>query len=271
MAETTRNPEILRELWSALGNDPQLIAECLARPLLVERLNTRIEDMKGMGEGNAVRWNGGKGQIQKKMQQRTGAATSWNCLRMSGRRRLESWLRLLEGEEQDIPLRRVSALQEDGERFYVMEVLRKGSDRVKVAVVEWKKKGFDEWWVRMGERFTPEVEGEAFTYRLPEIAAGAPLPYAPNTWSATPTGAAPTARYWHTAVWTGTEMIVCGGTRTDGSRWTLYSMRTDAVSNYKGQNMQRGLVKVQPPPLIHQYQGEGKAYGKVYIAGNSKK
>ncbi|MCF6155573.1 MAG: hypothetical protein E3K36_10040 [Candidatus Brocadia sp.] len=38
MAETTRNPDMLRELWVALGNDPQLIAEVLARQTLVERL-----------------------------------------------------------------------------------------------------------------------------------------------------------------------------------------------------------------------------------------
>src|SRR5881296_2292293 len=38
MAKHTRQPEVLRELFEALGNDPFLIAECLARPLLTERL-----------------------------------------------------------------------------------------------------------------------------------------------------------------------------------------------------------------------------------------
>jgi hypothetical protein len=32
-----------------------------------------------------------------------------------------------------------------------------------------------------------------------------------NTWTATTTGNAPTARVGHTAVWTGSEMIVWGG------------------------------------------------------------
>jgi len=32
-----------------------------------------------------------------------------------------------------------------------------------------------------------------------------------NTWTATSTGSAPDARDWHTAVWTGSEMIVWGG------------------------------------------------------------
>jgi hypothetical protein len=38
MAQHTKQPEVLRELFDALGNDPFVIAECLARPALSERL-----------------------------------------------------------------------------------------------------------------------------------------------------------------------------------------------------------------------------------------
>src|SRR5260370_22607542 len=38
MAQHTRQPDVLRELFAALGNDPFVIAECLARPALAERL-----------------------------------------------------------------------------------------------------------------------------------------------------------------------------------------------------------------------------------------
>ena len=38
MAQNTRQPEVLQELFEALGNDPFVIAECLARPMLAERL-----------------------------------------------------------------------------------------------------------------------------------------------------------------------------------------------------------------------------------------
>ena len=41
MAQHTRQREVLRELFEALGNDPFVIAECLARPLLAERLLTQ--------------------------------------------------------------------------------------------------------------------------------------------------------------------------------------------------------------------------------------
>src|SRR5881394_1076329 len=38
MARDTKQPGVLRELFEALGNDPVVIAECLARPILAERL-----------------------------------------------------------------------------------------------------------------------------------------------------------------------------------------------------------------------------------------
>src|SRR2546430_374981 len=38
MAQHTKQPEVLRELFAALSNDPFVIAECLARPVLAERI-----------------------------------------------------------------------------------------------------------------------------------------------------------------------------------------------------------------------------------------
>src|SRR3954463_4006152 len=42
MAQHTKQPEALRELFEALGNNPFVIAECLARPALGERLVTHL-------------------------------------------------------------------------------------------------------------------------------------------------------------------------------------------------------------------------------------
>src|SRR6266536_5337231 len=52
MAQHTRQPEVLRELFEALGNDPFVIAECLARPALAERLVTNwyAYDQRSHGE-----------------------------------------------------------------------------------------------------------------------------------------------------------------------------------------------------------------------------
>src|SRR5207302_2161492 len=42
IASHTKQPGVLRELFAALGNDPFVIAECLARPVLAERLLTQL-------------------------------------------------------------------------------------------------------------------------------------------------------------------------------------------------------------------------------------
>jgi hypothetical protein len=52
MARHTKQPEVLREILAALSNDPFVIAECLARPALTERLLTTLyaHDQRFHGE-----------------------------------------------------------------------------------------------------------------------------------------------------------------------------------------------------------------------------
>ena len=51
MARNTKQSEVLREMFQALGNDPAVIAECLARPVLAERL---IADLSEQGQTRHV-------------------------------------------------------------------------------------------------------------------------------------------------------------------------------------------------------------------------
>jgi len=52
MARHTKQPGVLREIFAALGNDPYVIAECLARPALADRLarNLYAHDARFHGE-----------------------------------------------------------------------------------------------------------------------------------------------------------------------------------------------------------------------------
>ena len=119
MARNTKQPEFLRELFEAVGNDPFVIAECLARPVLTERL---VADLSAYDKS------------------------------------------------QRYPLLREQA-----------------------AV----------------SKFSITTLGTA-AYLLPKISN--PDVCTDNTWTATSTANAPSARFRHTAVWTGSEMIVWGGT-----------------------------------------------------------
>src|SRR5215831_14144764 len=45
MAQHTKQPQVLREIFQSLGDDASVVAECLARPLLAHRLLTELNDV----------------------------------------------------------------------------------------------------------------------------------------------------------------------------------------------------------------------------------
>jgi hypothetical protein len=118
MARSTKQPDVLGELFEALGSDPFVIAECLARPVFTERM---VADLSA---------------------------------------------------------------HDKGERFALLRTQAASGN------------------------FSITTSGKA-TYDLPEISN--PNACTDDTWTATSTSSAPNARSEHTAVWTGSEMIVWGG------------------------------------------------------------
>src|SRR5262249_4420688 len=55
MAKHTRQPEMLRDFFEGLGNDPLAIAECLARPVLTERLIADVRAKPQTGRLESLR------------------------------------------------------------------------------------------------------------------------------------------------------------------------------------------------------------------------
>ncbi len=137
MAKHTKQPEVLRELFEALGNDPFVIAECLARPALLERLTSNLDthDQRILGDAK-------------------------------------------HRAEADLQAHRT---------------------------IEQTK--FESRTAR-GENQTPTTMATRVDYALPKISDGGCVD---DSWTATSTTNPPEGRYDHTAVWTGSEMIVWGG------------------------------------------------------------
>src|SRR5882724_11041363 len=73
MAQHTNQPEVLREVFAALGNDPFVIAECLARPVLAEGLLRKIHD--GYQEPLNSRRGSAENQKRKPIAAVTGSYT----------------------------------------------------------------------------------------------------------------------------------------------------------------------------------------------------
>ena len=133
MAQHTKQPEVLRELFQALGNDPFVIAECLARAILAERLLAK----SGGGSSSP----------------------------------------LLDGKSNREAIKNSSP-------FAFPAITHGAADPPAISMPQ-----------------------DNVTYRIPEILDGC----ADDSWTATTTVNVPSGRAAHTAVWTGSEMIVWGG------------------------------------------------------------
>src|SRR5262249_43441279 len=65
MASHTRQPEVLRELFAALSNNPLIVAECLARPILSERLVGEFNTgSRPLAEGESMRSSAGRTETE---------------------------------------------------------------------------------------------------------------------------------------------------------------------------------------------------------------
>jgi N-acetylneuraminic acid mutarotase len=215
----TRNPELLRDLSRSLGDDPYLLAECLARPLLVDRL-ARSYFAAGERSGQAL-----DGWLEERA----------TALPIAGGTR--------PGDYRDFAL---PALAEAGagpvDEWQPTAALPEGVGGISVV---WTGSEMIVWGGGRdtGARYDPATDtwrttaalgapsarsrhtavwtgtemivwggcGQSFNFC--ELGSGGRYDPATDSWAPIASAGALTRRL-HTAVWTGTEMIVWGGCRT---------------------------------------------------------
>jgi N-acetylneuraminic acid mutarotase len=270
MAAYSRSPEVLAELFAAVGNSAQAAAECLARPLLVDRLiqsyyasderlhgslKTRARAdlagatpaaMKGMsGRYTEMEWRRGG----------TTATATPGVIALESRtfdERVRGLQNSLGDRSGNLPTGRVSELREDQSNFYAVALIAQDHDRVRLATVEWRKIPFESWWSETRPQLPMSLDATSYAFTLPQVAPNSNC--RDDSWK--PTLQLLDPRYEHTAVWTGSEMIIFGGMSSvgteynDGSRynpatdtWTLIaskgapSVRTQHVAVWTGREM----------------------------------
>jgi N-acetylneuraminic acid mutarotase len=167
MAKNTKQPEVLRELFEALGNDPFLIAECLARPVLSERLITSFA------------------QEQRKVRLASSEVAANNQRRKVILADTTYTLPIISYATTGCPdaWANTSRINAPGARFGHTAVWT-GTE-----MIVWGGNDGTNKDLKTGGRYNPSLD----------------------SWTATSMTNAPTARAAHTAVWTGSEMIVWGG------------------------------------------------------------
>ena len=230
MARETKQPEVLRELFDALGNDPAIIAECLARPILAKRL---IADLSAQDQTRHVE------SPQTDAQSTMSAATALN----------QSVYTLPEIADTCTDDAWTATTTTNA------PVARTGHTAVWTGseMIVWGGGIGMRSFTNTGGRYNPSTDSwtTSSTINAPSARDGHTAVwtgsemivwggadhfngfntggrYNPGTdsWTATSTSNAPTARAAHTAVWTGDEMIVWGGTAdSTGGR---YNPSTDS-------------------------------------------
>jgi N-acetylneuraminic acid mutarotase len=228
MSRQTRDPAVLREIYAALGDDAFVIAETLARPTLVDRL---IRSWYGSDERfhQAERWKAERAIARMRSASdlksvgglyseeefvlgspESPAQNARNPMAHLSAAEWRDWTDEISAQFgvtwESIPLGRPGGLQEDNEEFWVTVLLSSGLNRARVATLSWSKTSFDAWWIATRKTTDRRLTLQSTSYDLPQTIAE---PCSDDTWEAR--YYPPQWRYSHTAVWTGTEMIVWGG------------------------------------------------------------
>ena len=164
MANHTKQPEVLCEIFAALGNDPLIVAECLARPILSERLKAATV---GRPKGTLASWEArAPAQVTVRMAAAIANYTLPVITSPSAGCIDDTWT----------PTSLTNAPDARGAHTAVWT----GSE-----MIIWGGDGGGS----TGSRYNPSTD----------------------SWTATSTTNAPSGRLNHTAVWTGSEMIIWGG------------------------------------------------------------
>ena len=170
MARNTRQPEVLLELFEALGNDPSVIAECVVRPVLTERLVAELSANDKGPRFALLRTQAGGTELSIT----TLGTVAYLLPEISNPDGCidNTWT---DSSTTNAPLNR---------EFHT--AVWTGTE-----MIVWGGYLYDSTyhWLNTGGRYIPSTD----------------------SWAATSTINAPDGRQGHTAVWTGTEMIVWGG------------------------------------------------------------
>jgi N-acetylneuraminic acid mutarotase len=181
MASHTKQPEVLRELFEALGNDPFVIAECLARPVLVERF----------ANGDPVA---------------AGAPPAHPAPMPPQKPALAGWLAKA---ERQVPMTMAAVSSAN----YTLPTMSDGPSgciddtwtATSITNAPEAREGQTAVWTGTEMIVWGGFDG------ITRFNTGGRYNPSTDSWTATTTTNAPSGRVSHRAVWTGTEMIVWGG------------------------------------------------------------
>lgn len=228
ISANTKNPQMLEQIFGALDRDPNVIAECLVRPILVNKILRERYSYEKLFHGEIRAAAEEDLRRYKSIDQLRNAKAAYSEIELvlddgtkepgrDSNHRIhvskQEWDNAISrlhssfSQTRKIPIGILSKLQEDENSFYVVSLLEKNSDSIKIAYVRWNKKPFDQWWKEVRNDFDPDIP-DKFEFVLPTTSG---TNCSDDTWKPTIVSSPPSERLDHSGVWTGTEMIIWGG------------------------------------------------------------
>jgi N-acetylneuraminic acid mutarotase len=240
LMERTRLPERLLEIQAALGNDPLLFEEAYARQVLVERLARQHFESDdsihapARAEAEAIRERLTSGAIDAgtphprrrvvTLRRPSDERPGTDAASGSGPRGVAAPPTLALSPEEfrrsraaaPAEVGAVGPVVEHPDRFTISVVMAESDETAEIAVFEIPKVAWSDWWRMAGAQFDETEARQAVRVGVtpPSTEAADPSPRAPGCeyyWVNGSLDDFPAPRYAHTAVWTGTQMIVWGG------------------------------------------------------------
>ena len=247
MSRGTRMPGRLQELHAALNHDGFLIRECLVRAVLADRLARNFHafdhSIHAASRQRATELHrdlvAGRVNPFSDRSDRTLTIVS----RDESEEDLDETERLVVSSGEFERIRgelteysgAVGAVRETRDAFSIRMLLREDPRELVLASFTVPKRSWDDWWLEVRDTFDADaVRAVASTEPL-SVTADAPLGVpcvGDDTWDAGALADLPDARHFHTAVWSGTEMLVWGGSNltTEMGTGGRYDPVTDSWS-----------------------------------------
>lgn len=265
IAAATREPERLAEVFARLGQNAEVIGNCFVRRDLARRLLQHRYDYD-------TRWHG------ELRQAATNALSLGSPLAIENSGATLSVMSFVvasdltvspdkDGIASAIPLSAddfhrererllktpPKTLRETVDAFIEEKLTSLGSNHLEIETRVWSKRPFESWWAERSHSFAPAPTWSRYPSLLLPAATGSAQAWRPgasdkaisaDSWQLPN---APSERFGHTAVWTGSEMIVWGGCAVDGcgtARGGRYNPVTDSW-------MATSIDGAPPPRLLH--------------------
>jgi hypothetical protein len=244
MAINSQDANGLKALFALFNNNPNTIAQCVSRPNLVKQKLQNVyyqnehlhKNTKELAQSELLKFlnEGYADNLRAKATILGFEVEKENSYKLTNDLDLEQQTVQLPHHEFNKTLKQLSKnhLQEKYDRYLYTKIIHESDEYIKAQILTWNKINFKEWFkTQTAQPYQLESPLKVLTLPLITSHHGSTFKSSMtgDTWHSKYYGA-PSKRVGHSAIWTGSEMIVWGGHSVSGATNTggRYNPATDS-------------------------------------------